>query len=132
MGDNVSLEIENDLKDKLSIWRRKMGFTTVFNRHAATVLRGFLEKLSNNYTDSEEIVNDKSELKQLYRIYNTHGFVVNLRYGPRDELIDFFASTNIQDITGPIEFALVCQVQHYIGRTMSLWLAVAVLRSYDT
>lgn len=104
-----------------------MGFTTVFNRHAATVLRGFLTKLSSK-SDGQY---DRKDLKQLYRAYHAHGFVLNLRCIPVNELIELFKTTRIQEVTGAVEFALVCHLQKYVCNTSSLWLALVVLRSRD-
>ncbi|KAK0162702.1 hypothetical protein PV327_006458 [Microctonus hyperodae] len=129
IDENTWMEIENDLKDKLSICRSRMGFTTVFNRHAASILRKFLGNLTNP-TDSDSS-SDKNIMKQLYRAYYIHGFVLNLRFMSRDELIKLFLSTKIHEITGAIEFALVCNVQHYVGKTLSLWLAVVVLKNRE-
>ncbi|XP_044011453.1 uncharacterized protein LOC122854656 isoform X2 [Aphidius gifuensis] len=124
-NENNNLDIENKLKDKLSQWRSSMGFTTVFNRHAATVLRNLLTKLSIK-GDGQY---DKKDLKQLNRAYVVHGFVLNLRCTPIDELVDLFETTKIQQVTGAVEFAIVCHLQKYVGKTSSLWLAVVVLKS---
>jgi len=118
-------EIEQYLRDKLSGWRSALGLTTIFNRHAVSVLRGFVSNISNNMTRQV----DKRDLKQLYRAYHTHGFLLNLRQTTVDELAEQIAATKVHNITGPVEFALVCHVQRYVGRTCSIWLALAILRS---
>ncbi|XP_063980154.1 coiled-coil and C2 domain-containing protein 2A-like [Diachasmimorpha longicaudata] len=124
---DAHLEIEAHLKDRLSQWRSGMGLTTVFNRHAMSVLRSFLMKLSSRVDGQLE----KKDLRQLYRAYHLHGFVLNLRWSPMDELLELFATTRIQEVTGPVEFALVCHLQRYVGKTSSLWLAVVILRNRD-
>lgn len=118
--------LEQRLRDKLSGWRAALGLTTVFNRHAVAVLRGFVSDIPR---DASRHRLDKRDLKQLYRAYHTHGFLVNLRETTDDELAGLVAATKIHCVTGPVEFALVCRVQRYVGRTCSVWLALAVLRS---
>ncbi|XP_011298207.1 uncharacterized protein Cc2d2a [Fopius arisanus] len=124
---DAHLEIENHLKDRLSQWRSGMGLTTVFNRHAMSLLRGFLLKLSSRNDGQLE----KKDLRQLYHAYHLHGFVLNLRWSPMDELLELFASTRLQEVTGPVEFALVCHLQRYVAKTSSLWLAVLILKNRD-
>ncbi|XP_012530274.2 coiled-coil and C2 domain-containing protein 2A [Monomorium pharaonis] len=118
-------EVEQYLRDKLSGWRSALGLTTIFNRHAVSILRGFVSDIPNDVTRQV----DKRDLKQLYRAYHTHGFLLNLRQTSPDELAEQVAATKVHDITGPVEFALVCHVQRYAGKTCSMWLALAVLRS---
>lgn len=118
-------EVEQYLRDKLSGWRSTLGLTTIFNRHAVSVLRGFVCDIPNDVTPQV----DKRDLKQLYRAYHTHGFLLNLRQTALDELAEQIAATKVHRITGPVEFALVCHVQRYIGKTCSVWLALAILRS---
>jgi len=118
-------EVEQYLRDKLSSWRSALGLTTIFNRHAVSVLRGFVSDIPNDVTRQV----DKRDLKQLYRAYHTHGFLLNLRQTALDELAEQIAATKIHNITGPVEFALVCHIQRYIGKTCSIWLALAILRS---
>ncbi|KAL0105948.1 hypothetical protein PUN28_015988 [Cardiocondyla obscurior] len=118
-------EMEQGLRDKLSSWRSALGLTTIFNRHAVSVLRSFISDIPSDMAYQL----DKRNLKQLYRAYHTHGFVLNLRQATLDELTDQIAATKIQNITGPVEFALVCHVQRFVGKTCSIWLALAVLRS---
>ncbi|XP_018044009.1 PREDICTED: uncharacterized protein LOC108684283 [Atta colombica] len=118
-------EMEQYLRDKLSGWRSALGLTTIFNRHAINVLRSFVSDIPNDMTCQV----DKRDLKQLYRAYHTHGFLLNLRQTTLDELAEQIAATKIHNITGPVEFALVCHIQRYIGKTCSIWLALAILRS---
>lgn len=118
-------QMEQHLRDKLSGWRSALGLTTVFNRHAVAVLRGFISSIPNDVGHQL----DKRELKQLYRAYHTHGFLLNLRQTGLDELAAQIAATKVHDITGPVEFALVCHIQRYIGKTCSIWLALVILRS---
>ncbi|KYQ59504.1 Coiled-coil and C2 domain-containing protein 2A [Trachymyrmex zeteki] len=118
-------EMEQYLRDKLSSWRSALGLTTIFNRHAVNVLRSFVSDIPNDMTPQV----DKRDLKQLYRAYHTHGFLLNLRQTAFDELAEQIAATKVHNITGPVEFALVCHVQRYIGKTCSIWLALAILRS---
>jgi len=122
--ENAS-QIEQYLRDKLSDWRSALGLTTIFNRHAVSVLRGFVSNIPNDVKHHL----DKRDLKQLYRAYHTHGFLLNLRQTSSDELAEQIAATKIHNITGPIEFALVCHVQRYVGKTRSIWLALTILRS---
>ncbi|XP_012232213.2 coiled-coil and C2 domain-containing protein 2A [Linepithema humile] len=122
--ENAS-QMEQYLRDKLSGWRSALGLTTIFNRHAVSVLRGFVSDIPNDVTRHL----DKRDLKQLYRAYHTHGFLLNLRQTAFDELAEQIAATKVHNITGPIEFALVCHVQRYVGKTRSIWLALAILRS---
>ncbi|XP_014478878.1 PREDICTED: uncharacterized protein LOC106746622 [Dinoponera quadriceps] len=117
--------MEQHLRDKLSGWRGALGLTTVFNRHAVAVLRGFVSNIPSDV--GHQI--DKRDLKQLYRAYHTHGFLLNLRQTSLNELTEQIAATKVRDITGPVEFALVCHVQRYVGKTCSIWLALAILRS---
>ncbi|KYN09914.1 Coiled-coil and C2 domain-containing protein 2A [Trachymyrmex cornetzi] len=118
-------EMEQYLRDKLSGWRSALGLTTIFNRHAVNVLRSFVSDIPNDMTRQV----DKRDLKQLYRAYHTHGFLLNLRQTALDELAEQIAATKVHNITGPVEFALVCHIQRYIGKTCSIWLALAILRS---
>lgn len=118
-------EMEQYLRDKLSGWRSALGLTTIFNRHAVSVLRGFVSDIPNDLARQV----DKRDLKQLYRAYHTHGFLLNLRQTTLDELAEQIAATKIHNITGPVEFALVCHIQRYVGKTCSIWLALAILRS---
>lgn len=118
-------EVEQYLRDKLSGWRSTLGLTTIFNRHAVNILRGFVSDIQSDVTRQV----DKRDLKQLYRAYHTHGFLLNLRQTSLDELAEQIAATKIHNITGPVEFALVCHIQRYIGKTCSMWLALAILRS---
>ncbi|EZA49699.1 Coiled-coil and C2 domain-containing protein 2A [Ooceraea biroi] len=118
-------QMEQFLRDKLSGWRSALGLTTIFNRHAVSVLRGFVSNIPNDVRPQL----DKRDLKQLYRAYHTHGFLLNLRQTTLDELAEQIAATKVHNITGPIEFALVCHIQRYIGKVSSIWLALAILRS---
>ncbi|EFN80180.1 coiled-coil and C2 domain-containing protein 2A [Harpegnathos saltator] len=118
-------QMEQHLRDKLSSWRSALGLTTVFNRHAVAVLRTFVSSIPSDV--SQQV--DKKDLKQLYRAYHTHGFLLNLRQASLDELTEQIAATKVRDISGPVEFALVCHVQRYVGKTCSVWLALAILRS---
>lgn len=121
----IAMQMEQHLRDKLSAWRTVLDLTTIFNRHAVNVLRIFISNIPN---DTKHQL-DKRELKQLYRAYHTHGFLLNLRQTTLDELTEQIAATKVHTITGPIEFALVCHVQRYIGKTCAIWLALAILRS---
>ncbi|XP_011871439.1 PREDICTED: coiled-coil and C2 domain-containing protein 2A-like [Vollenhovia emeryi] len=118
-------EVEQYLRDKLSGWRSALGLTTIFNRHAVSVLRSFVADIPSDVARQV----DKRDLKQLYRAYHTHGFLLNLRQTGFDELAEQIAATKVHNITGPVEFALVCHVQRYVGKTCSIWLALAILRS---
>lgn len=118
-------EMEQYLRDKLSGWRSALGLTTIFNRHAVSVLRGFVSDIPKDVAHQV----DKRDLKQLYRAYHTHGFLLNLRQTALDELAEQIAATKVHNITGPVEFALVCHIQRYIGKTCSIWLALTILRS---
>ncbi|XP_077256056.1 coiled-coil and C2 domain-containing protein 2A [Temnothorax americanus] len=120
-------EVEQYLRDKLSGWRSALGLTTIFNRHAVSVLRGFVSDIPNDVARQV----DKRDLKQLYRAYHTHGFLLNLRQTAFDELAEQIAATKVHRITGPVEFALVCHIRRYVGKTCSIWLALAILRSRD-
>ncbi|XP_033339343.2 coiled-coil and C2 domain-containing protein 2A [Megalopta genalis] len=120
-------EIEQHLKDQLSEWRSIIGLTTIFNRHAMTVLRNFISKIK----PSSEPQLDKRDLKQLHRAYHIHGFVLNRRDTSKSELAEQLNATKIHNISGPIEFALVCHIEPYVGKICSMWLALIVLRSRD-
>ncbi|GAB1865197.1 Coiled-coil and C2 domain-containing protein 2A [Camponotus japonicus] len=120
-----SSQMEQYLRDKLSGLRSALGSTTIFNRHAVNVLRGFISDIPNDV----KYQLDKRDLKQLFRAYHTHGFVLNLRQATLDELAEQMAATKVHNITGPVEFALVCHVQRYVGKTSSIWLALAILRN---
>ncbi|XP_057341387.1 uncharacterized protein LOC130678275 [Microplitis mediator] len=124
--ETVCEEIESYLKEHLSQMRSRMGFITIFNRHASSVLRPYLLSLS-----SKDQQKDSSYLEQLYRVYYISGCVINLRYDNKEELLNFFLSTKIQEVTGPVEFSIVCNLQRYIGKICSLWLVVAVLRNRE-
>ncbi|XP_043259559.1 coiled-coil and C2 domain-containing protein 2A-like [Colletes gigas] len=123
----ATADIEQRLKDKLADWRSTAGITTIFNRHATTLLRNFI----SNIEPSSEPQLDKRDLKQLYRAYHVHGFVLNKRECGIDDLTEQLYATKIHNITGPVEFALVCHIQLYIGKICSMWLAVIILRSRD-
>lgn len=118
-------EMEQYLRDKLSDWRSALGLTTIFNRHAVSILRSFVSDIPSDVMRQV----DKRDLKQLYRAYHTHGFLLHLRQTSLDELAEQIASTKVHSITGPVEFALVCHTQRYVGKTCSMWLALAILRS---
>ncbi|XP_072744203.1 coiled-coil and C2 domain-containing protein 2A [Anoplolepis gracilipes] len=118
-------QMEQYLRDKLSGLRSALGLTTIFNRHAVSVLRGFISDIPNDVKHQL----DKRDLKQLFRAYHTHGFVLNLRQTTLDELAEQIAATRVHNITGPVEFALACHIQRYVGKTCSIWLALAILRS---
>ncbi|CAK9804612.1 Coiled-coil and C2 domain-containing protein 2A [Anthophora plagiata] len=123
----IAIDIEQSLKDKLAHWRGTIGLTTIFNRHATTILRNFLFKIE----PSSEIQLDRRDLKQLYRAYHIHGFISNKRECHIDDLGEHLHATKIYDINGPVEFAVVCYVQPYIGKISSVWLAVVILKSRD-
>ncbi|XP_070160839.1 coiled-coil and C2 domain-containing protein 2A [Polyergus mexicanus] len=118
-------QMEQHLRDKLSGLRSALGSTTIFNRHAVSVLRGFISDIPNDV----KYQLDKRDLKQLFRAYHTHGFVLNLRQTTLDELTEQIAATKVHNITGPVEFALVCHIKRYVGKVCSIWLAVAILRN---
>ncbi|XP_076646792.1 coiled-coil and C2 domain-containing protein 2A [Halictus rubicundus] len=120
-------EIEQHLKDQLSEWRSMIGLTTMFNRHAMTILRNFISKME----PSSEPQLDKKDLKQLHRAYHMHGFVLNKRDTSKSELAEQLNATKIHNISGPIEFALVYHMEPYVGKICSMWLAVIILRSRD-
>lgn len=126
-NEDLNLEIERHLREKLSEWRVDLALTTIFNRHAITIIRNYLGKF-NNRGDN---LPDKKELRQLYRAYHMHGFVLNLRRESLNELADRLFSTKIHAISGPVEFAIVSRVQKHIAKTCSVWLAVVVLRNRD-
>lgn len=115
------------MKDKLADWRSVNGLTTIFNRHAVTILRNFISKIE----PSSELQLDKRDLKQLYRAYHVHGFILNKRECTMDELAEQLHAIKIHNVTGPVEFAVACHVQPYIGKISSMWLAVIILRSRD-
>ncbi|XP_017875157.1 coiled-coil and C2 domain-containing protein 2A-like [Ceratina calcarata] len=119
--------IEQSLKEKLSEWRSALGFTTIFNRHAMTILKNFISKAE----PPPEVQLDKRDLKQLYRAYHIHGFILNKRESTVDDFVEHLRATRIYDINGPVEFAVVCHVQPYVGKISSFWLAVVILRSRD-
>ena len=121
---DVTQEIEENLKESLSQWRATLELPTIFNRHADSVLREIIGKAE----DSNDQL-DKKELRQLYRAYYTHGFIVNVRYIDLEDLIDFLLSTKVHAMTGPIEFSLVCHVKKLVGKIRSVWLAVVILRN---
>ncbi|KOC66255.1 Coiled-coil and C2 domain-containing protein 2A [Habropoda laboriosa] len=123
----TAIDIELFLKDKLAHWRSAIGLTTIFNRHATTILRNFLFKIE----PSSEVQLDRRDLKQLYRAYHIHGFILNKRECHIDDLSEHLRATKIYDINGPVEFAVVCYVQPYVGKISSVWLAVVILRSRD-
>ncbi|XP_053989713.1 coiled-coil and C2 domain-containing protein 2A-like [Hylaeus volcanicus] len=123
----VAVDVEQRLKDKLADWRSTVGMTTIFNRHAITILRNFISKIE----PSSEPQLDKRDLKQLYRAYHVHGFILNKRECAIDDLTEQLHATKIHNITGPVEFALVYNVQPYIGKICSTWLAVVILRSRE-
>ncbi|KAG7196590.1 hypothetical protein KM043_013081 [Ampulex compressa] len=120
-------EMEEYLQDKLSHLRSELGLTTTFNRHVTPVLRNFVSRMQN--TVGQQL--DKKDLKQLFRAYHTHGFVLNLRKTSLEEMAEQLTATKVQHISGPVEFALICRVQHYVGRTCSIWLALMILRDRD-
>ncbi|XP_043268385.1 uncharacterized protein Cc2d2a [Venturia canescens] len=126
-NEDLNLEIERHLREKLSEWRVDLALTTIFNRHAMTLLRNYLGKFDNR-ADNQP---DKKELRQLYRAYHMHGFILNLRRETPTELADRLLSTRIHAVTGPVEFAIVCRIQKHIAKTCSVWLAVIVLRNRD-
>ncbi|XP_015511191.2 coiled-coil and C2 domain-containing protein 2A-like [Neodiprion lecontei] len=125
--EDFGKRIEEHLKAKISEWRSADCMTTTWNRHAVTMLRGFLPK----FNDLRNGQPDKKELKQLCRAYYTHGFIVNLRHSSLAELAEQVMSTKIHKTFGPIEFALACHVQRYIGNAHSLWLGIVVMRSRE-
>lgn len=97
------MEMEQFLRDKLSGWRSALSLTTIFNRHAVSVLGGFISNIPNDMKPQL----DRRDLKQLYRAYHTHGFLLNLRQTTFDELAEQIAATKVHNVTGSIEFALV-------------------------
>ncbi|CAL7945251.1 unnamed protein product [Xylocopa violacea] len=122
-----AMSIEQALKDKLAHWRSTVGLTTVFNRHATAILRNFIFKME----PSSEVQLDKRDLKQLYRAYHVHGFILNKRESHIDDLSEHLRATKIYNINGPVEFAVVYYMQPYVGKISSIWLAVIILRSRD-
>ncbi|XP_033201317.1 coiled-coil and C2 domain-containing protein 2A [Bombus vancouverensis nearcticus] len=123
----TAMDLEQALKDKLAHWRSTIGLTTIFNRHAITILRNFISKIE----PSSEVQLDKRDLKQLYRAYHVHGFILNKRECSIDDLSEYLHATKIYNINDPVEFAVVCQIQPYIGKISSIWLAVIILKSRD-
>ncbi|XP_023289728.1 coiled-coil and C2 domain-containing protein 2A isoform X2 [Orussus abietinus] len=115
--------LEQNLREKLAEWRSGIGLTTLFNRHAVSIARRLLSKAENSTIQPE-----KNELRQLYRAYHTHGFLLNLRQTSIDDLSKQLFSTKVHEVTGPVEFALVCHIQRYVGNIYSTWLAVLVLQ----
>lgn len=122
-----AMQIEQSLRDKFSQWRSSLELTTIYNRHAIAVLRTYISKIEENSSRQP----DKKDFKQLYRAYYMHGFIMNLRQSSLEDLYERLASTKAQNITGPIEFAIAYHIKRYVGKTNSIWLAVAVLRSRD-
>lgn len=125
---DLAKNIEQHLKTKISEWRSAESSTTTWNRHAITMLRRYLSKFKDS---SKSIQPDKKELKQLFRAYYTHGFVLNLRHTVLQELSEQILSTKIHKVFGPVEFALAAYVERYIGNVYSLWLGILVLRSKE-
>lgn len=124
----LAMQTEQHLRDKFSYWRSTAELTTIYNRHAIAVLRNYISKIEDNNSSRQP---DKKDLKQLYRAYYTHGFILNLRQSTLEDLTERLASTKTQNITGPVEFAIAYHIKRYVGKTNSIWLAVAVLRSRD-
>lgn len=121
----VRQDIEETLRENFTRWRVPLELTTTFNRHADSILREILEKTD----EAAEVPLDRKDLRQLYRAYYTHGFIVNVRYTDIKEISNFLQSTKTHAMTGPIEFALVCHVKKLVGKIRSVWLAVVILRS---
>lgn len=122
---SVQQEIEETLRESLTKWRTALERITIFNRHADSLLREILEK-TENFAETQL---DKKELRQLYRAYYTHGFIANIRYTDLRDFTNFLESTKTHELSGPIEFALVCHVKKLVGKIRSVWLAVVILRS---
>ncbi|XP_008205140.3 coiled-coil and C2 domain-containing protein 2A [Nasonia vitripennis] len=122
---DVTQEIEENLRENLTQWRTSLELPTIFNRHADSILREILTQTN----DPSKSPLDKKDLRQLYRAYYTHGFIVNVRYTDLEDLSNFLLSTKTHAMTGPIEFALVCQVKKLVGKIRSIWLAVVILRN---
>lgn len=123
----TAIDTEQSLKDKLAYWRSTLGLPTIFNRHATTILRNFISKMEQ----SSEIQLDKKNLKQLYRAYHVHGFILNKRECHIEDLSEHLHATKIYDINESVEFVVIYQIQPYIGKISSIWLAVIILKSRD-
>ena len=117
-------EMEKHLKDKLSLFRKNLGIPTVFNRQATLILQDFLSKI----VTQANIKLNKKGLRQLYRAYYTHGFILKLRHMHLEELSKLLFATKIHSTTGPVEFGLACSIQHHIGNIQSTWIAIVVLK----
>lgn len=124
---NTAMKIEEHLKNKLSEWRSIVGSTTLFNRHAISLLRNVVSKLE----DSSRPQLDKKDLKQLYRAYHTHGFILHLRQAGIEDMTDRLIASKAHDIPGPVEFALVCHGKRYLGRISSFWIGLLILKSRE-
>ncbi|KAK2581781.1 hypothetical protein KPH14_002259 [Odynerus spinipes] len=122
-----AMQIEQHLRDKFSQWRSSAELTTIYNRHAIAVLRNYISRIEEHSSRQPE----KKDFKQLYRAYYMHGFIVNLRQSSLEDLTESLASTKAHNVTGPVEFAIAYHIKRYVGKTNSIWLAVAVLRSRD-
>ncbi|XP_034948899.1 coiled-coil and C2 domain-containing protein 2A [Chelonus insularis] len=123
----IRAEFEKKIKDKISKRRSKMGFITIFNPHAEEVLRKFLTQFSSR----NEVQVDNSDFNKLYKSYYIYGFILSLRYTTKNELLNFFLSTKIHETTGPVEFALVSDIQNHVAKISSFWIAIAILRNRD-
>lgn len=121
-----AMQTEQHLRDKFSYWRSSAELTTIYNRHAIAVLRNYISRIEDNNSSRQP---DKKDLKQLYRAYYMHGFILNLRQSTLEDLTERLASTKAQNVTGPVEFAIAYYIKRYVGKTNSIYLAVAVLRS---
>lgn len=117
-------EMEKHLKEKLSHFRKELGIPTVFNRHAKLILQDFLSK---NVAEANIKLNKKG-LRQLYRAYYTHGFILKLRHMNLKDLSKLLFTTKVHSTKGPVEFGLACYIQNHIGNIQSIWIAIALLK----
>ncbi|XP_033217740.1 coiled-coil and C2 domain-containing protein 2A-like [Belonocnema kinseyi] len=117
-------EMENQLKEELSNFRKELGNPTVFNRHATLILQDFLSK---NIAEANIKLNKKG-LRQLYRAYYTRGFILKLRYMNLKDLSRLLFTTKVHSTRGPVEFGLACHIQNHIGSIQSIWIAIVLLK----
>lgn len=125
---NRHLRYLDDLKNSLIQWRDAIDLPTTFNDYADSILR---DLISSNDEDLSKAQFSKKKMRQLYRAFYVHGFIATLRYSNSDDLQNFLFSTKSHLVTGPVEFALTCHVQHFLGKIRCLWLGLLILRSRE-
>ena len=119
--------LDRHIKSCLMKWRPKS--VTLFNRSTSQKLRKILSRIERHSQSKRDRELDlKSELQDVFNIYNVTGFPLHLIYTDVDSVTEAVFSTSVHVTDDPkVEFAVATHISSYPAAVISLSLYVAAL-----